>query len=143
VGDDLEVRRSIYVKGVAATNPAIAGYATFFALTDGTTNRMWVMDDTGAQTQLSSHDEDGNYSVMICHKCHKDIKETSQRILSHSFTEFRFRNSDTTNKLRQQSLERAIINKERRALYVIKPNMIHWAFKYQGPCYNLIKRCYT
>lgn len=88
-------------------------------------------------------DEDGNYSVMICHKCHKDIKETNQRVLSHSFTEFCFRNSDTTDKLRKQALDRAIVNKERRALFVIRPNMVHWGFKYQGPCYSIINKRYT
>lgn len=89
-----------------------------------------------------SNDQNGYYSVLICHHCHEEMKEKCIRLYSQTHTEFRFRNTDTISHLREQALATAFHNRERRSLVVIKPKMLHWAFKYQGPCFNLIKQKY-
>lgn len=90
-----------------------------------------------------SQDQDGYFSVLICHKCHEEMKEKCLRFISHASIEFRFRNTDTISKLREQAQSAAYRNRERRSLFVIKPTMLHWAFKFQGPCYHILKRRYS
>jgi len=89
-----------------------------------------------------STDENGYYSVIVCSKCIQEDKETSVKLLSRIYTEFRFRNVDCIDDLRQAAVERAKKNESRLALFCIRPHMMHWAFKYQGPCCRLLQRKY-
>lgn len=141
---------NIVVKGISARYYAPRG--TLFYYPFGSFKCTICCSGKGDKRVTMSHrhpihfapstDENGYYSVLVCSKCIEEDKETSAKLLSRVYTEFRFRNVDDIDDLRQQALERAKKNAEKRALFCIKPYLIHWAFKYQGPCYRLLQSRY-
>lgn len=78
---------------------------------------------------------------MICKECKDKLRKENH--LLNFYTKFLFSNYDSIGTLRKQSKERYELTKEQRAINKLKPYILHWAYKYNGPCYRVLKRKYT
>ena len=77
---------------------------------------------------------------LICNDCRNRIN--THDILRFC-TKFILTNYDIIKDIRKEANNRLQLNKEKKALSIIKPYMMHWAYKPNGPCYRVLLKQYS
>jgi len=78
-------------------------------------------------------------NVAYCEECKIKYYLENPHIKLIYFRQFKF-NDDSIKALREKACEKAKMQEKRHALNTIRPYIIHWAFRFNGPCYHIAKR---